>query len=86
MSMDVFPGLDGGLDVSISFFGLQGAALGSTQVSASAENVSEFMGVISNVAMSRIELTTSEDGGELIDNLRFGTALDPIFQDRFEDN
>ncbi len=84
VAMDVLAGLAGGLNVHVQFFDLQGSLIGSTQVSTSDRLVSEFIGVISSVPISRVELATTQNGGELIDNLRFGTAQDPIFQDRFE--
>lgn len=84
VALDAFPGLDGGLDVTVRGYDASGQLIGSTTISSETQQVSEFVGFTSSAPVSRIELQTSNNGGELFHNLRFGASQSPIFRDRFE--
>lgn len=84
IALDVLPGLDGGLDVTVRAYDTTSGLIGAFTVTAEARNVSEFAGFSSPAPVSHIEIQTSNDGGELFHNLRFGANQGSIFRDRFE--
>ena len=74
--------------VDIEVFDENGTSLGTTTVSPTEVDAPLFFGVISATPIGQIVFTAENDGGELIDDLRFGavgtSVPDEIFKDGFE--
>lgn len=83
VAMDVIPGCNG-LNVTVRVLDRQQDLIGATTISATASWESGFLGLVTPRPVGSIELATSPSGGQLIQNLRFGPALDGLFRDRFE--
>lgn len=72
-SADVFNATVG--DFTIEAFDETDASLGTATVTNSAIDEGVFVGLVSSVPMARVVVAAAGDHGELIDNLRFGNAL-----------
>ncbi len=83
VAMNVIPGCNG-LDVTVRVHDRQDTLIGTTTISVDASWHSGFVGLVTPRPVGHIELATSPSGGQLIQNLRFGPALDKLFRDRFE--
>ena len=78
VAFDAFSGSGGSLDVEIRVFDSGGTLADSITVNTSAENVSEFFGIVAPGAISRVEIENTGGGGELFDNLAFGATVDEL--------
>ena len=74
VGLDAYSGSGGSLSVEVRVFDGGGALADTVNLTTSADNVSEFFGIQSPGPISRVEIETAEDGGELFDNLAFGAA------------
>lgn len=74
VALDAYSGSGGTSNVEVRVFDSAGALADTVTLATSAENVSEFFGILAPGPISRVEIETPEDGGELIDNLAFGAA------------
>lgn len=76
VALDAFSGSGGTLSVEVRVFDSAGVLADTVNLTTSADNVSEFFGILAPGPISRVEIETGEGGGELIDNLAFGAATD----------
>jgi len=74
VGFDAYSGSGGSLSVEVRVFDGGGALADTVNLTTSADNVSEFFGILAPGPISRVEIETAEDGGELFDNLAFGVA------------
>ena len=74
MGFDAYSGSGGSLSVEVRVFDGGGALADTVNLTTSADNVSEFFGILAPGPISRVEIETAEGGGELFDNLAFGVA------------
>ena len=74
VALDAYSGSGGSLSVEVRVFDSGGALADTVNLTTSAENVSEFFGILAPGPISRVEVETAEGGGELFDNLAFGVA------------
>jgi hypothetical protein len=87
ISADYYGGLNAD-EVTVEAFDASSASIGTATVQAPATDTSAFLGIISATPIASIVITAANDGGELIDNLRFGDVAsgppDEIFADGFD--
>jgi hypothetical protein len=74
VALDAYSGSGGSLDVEIRVFDSGGVLADTVTVTTSANNVSEFFGILAPGPISRVEIEALGGGGELIDNLAFGAG------------
>lgn len=75
VAANVYGGLSGGTAVDIEVFDADGASLGTTTVTpAGTRDNAAFFGVTSPAPIGKVVFRAQNDGGELIDDLRFRAA------------
>lgn len=85
-SADFYDGVAAG-EITVEAFDGSNASLGTATATPSGTDTPVFLGVISATPVASITITAAADGGELLDNLRFGDSTgadDIIFQNDFE--
>lgn len=74
VAFDTFAGSGGTLDVEVRVFDGGGTLADTITLNATADNVSEFFGIVAPGPISRVEIENTGGGGELFDNLAFGVG------------
>jgi hypothetical protein len=86
-SADLYDGVGAG-EITIEAFDDSSASLGTATATPAGTDAPVFLGIISATPVASITITAAADGGELLDNLRFGevggAGDDTIFKDGFD--